>query len=154
MSDDEHVPSNGLRLKALLKEAAITSTRLDATRRLVMYTGRTRDWSFYVNLFNGWLHVHTYVCKIPEGAKLRAELLDAAMVANQRMSLTKFVKTDALMFEFEYREEHVDAEVLGNLIGLALSNAEEYYPRLFRIVSGDAALETLSDGGPLAQLSS
>jgi hypothetical protein len=146
MSDD-HIPSNGLRLKSLLKEAAIQSTRLDATRRLVMYTGRTRDWSFYVNLHNGWLHVHTYLCEIPQAANLRAELLDAAMVANQRMSLTKFVKTDALVLELEYREEHVDAEVLGNLIGLALSNAEEYYPRLFRIVSGDAVLESLADGG-------
>jgi hypothetical protein len=112
-----------------------------------MYTGRTRDWSFYVNLTNGWLHVHTYVCEIPQAANLRAELLDAAMVANQRMSLTKLVKTDSLVLELEYREEHVDAEVLGNLLGLALSNAEEYYPRLFRIVSGDAVLESLAEGG-------
>ncbi len=142
---DEHSPSNGLRLKSLLKEAAIQSTRLDARRRLVMYTGRTRDWSFYVDLNDAWLHVHTYVCEIPQAANLRAELLDAAMVANARMSLTKFVKTDGLVLELEYRQEHVDAEVLGNLIGLALANAEEYYPRLFRIVSGDAVLESLAD---------
>ena len=151
---DENVPSNGLRLKALLKEAGVNSSRLDANRRLVMFTGRTRDWSFYVHLYNGWFHVYAYVCEMPKGAALRVQLLDAAMAANHKMSLTKFVKGDGLILEVEYREEHIDGEVAGNLLGLALSNAEEYYPRLFRIVSGDAVLETLADGGTLPQLTS
>ena len=74
------------------------------------------------------------------------------MAANHKMSLGKFVKGEGLMLEIEYRAEHVDSEVIGNLMGLALANAEEYYPRLFRIVSGDAVLESLSDGGTLPQL--
>lgn len=153
MSDD-NVPNNGLRLKTLLKEADIRSTRFDATRRLVMYPGRTRDWTFNVNIFNGWLHIHTYVCEIPQAANVRAELLEAAMVANQRMSLTKFAKAEALIFELEYRDDHIDAEVLGNLFGLVMSNAEEHYPKLFRIVSGDAVLESLGSNGTLTKTAS
>ena len=142
--DNNNSPSNGLRLKTLFKEAGIKSTRLDASRRVATFAGRTRDWSFIANLYNGWLHVQTYVCEIPGAAGLRAELLDVAMVANQTMSLTKFVKSSALYLEVEYREEHVTPESLNNLIGLLHSNAEEYYPGLFRVVSGDAVLESLA----------
>jgi len=149
---EEHLPNNGLRLKALLKEAGLNSTRLDATRRLVMFTGRTRDWSIYLNLVNGWLHIFTYVCEIPQAAQVRAELFEAAMSANHSMSLAKFVKGEGLMLEVEYREEHISSEVVSNLLSLTHSGAEEYYPRLFRIVSGDAVLETLADGGSLPQL--
>jgi hypothetical protein len=59
------------------------------------------------------------------------------------MSLTKFVKGSSLVLEMEYRAEHINAEVMRNLFALRLSNAEEYYPRLFRVVSGDAVLESL-----------
>lgn len=117
-----------------------------------MFSGRTRDWSLSVNIHNGWLHVATYVCEIPEANGLRADLFDAAMTANQAMSLTKFVKGSGLIFEFEYRDEHLDAETLRNLIGLALSNLEQWYPRMFRIVSGDAALACIAGGGPLVAL--
>jgi hypothetical protein len=64
--------------------------------------------------------------------------------ANQTMSLTKFVKSSALYLELEYRDEHIDPEVVKNIFGLIHSNAEEYYPRLFRIVSGDAVLDSLA----------
>jgi hypothetical protein len=147
---DSNLPNNALRLKTLLKEANVKSTRLDTTRRLIMYGGRTRDWTFIVNIFNGWLHVRTYVCEIPTAAGLCAELLDAAMTANYKMSLTKFVKADELALELEYRDEHLDATVIGSLLALALANAEEYYPRLFRIVSGDSVLHALS-GDPLVE---
>ena len=149
--NDNQQPSNGLRLKALLNEAGLKSTRLDSSRRLVTFQGRTRDWSFVANIYNGWVHVQTYVCEIPDAAGLRAELLDAAMLANQTMSLTKFTKSSTLVLEMEYREEHVDAQVLGSLLSLILANAEEYYPRLFRIVSGDAVLESL-DGTALSTI--
>lgn len=142
--NDNQPPSNGLRLKTLLKEAGIKSTRLDTSRRIAIFPGRTRDWSCVANLFNGWLHIQTYVCEIPDAAGLRAELLAVAMAANQTMSLTKFVKAQALHLELEYREEHVTAEVVNNLLGLLLSNAEECYPRLFRVVSGDAVLDALA----------
>ncbi len=140
-------PSDGLRLKTLLKDAGIKSSRLDSTRRLALFRGRTRDWSFSTTLTNGWFYARAYVCEIPEAAGLRAELLDAAMVTNQSMSLTKFVKADALFIELDYREEHLQPGVMGNLLGLLVSNADEYYPRLFRIVTGDAVLEALESTG-------
>lgn len=140
------------RLKTLLKEAGYKSTRLDTTRRLVMFSGRTRDWTLSANISNGWLHVATYVCEVPDANGVRAELLDLAMTANQAMSLTKFVKGAGLVFEFEYRIEHVDADVLRNLLSLALTNLEEWYPKLFRVVSGDAALACIAGGGPLIEV--
>lgn len=147
---DNNSPSNAQRLKTLFKEAGIKSTRLDATRRLVQYHGRTRDWTFIANIYNGWFHVSAYVCEIPTAPGLRADLLDTAMVANQKMSLTKFVKSNALWLELEYRDEHIGATDAGNLLGLLFSNAEEYYPRLFRIVTGDAVLASLDDSQALA----
>ena len=105
-----------------------------------MFTGRTRDWSFSVNFYNGWFHAHAYVCEVPAASCLRAEIFDAMMVANQKMSLTKFVKGSGLYLEFEYRLEHFDGGTVSNLFGLAVEN-EEHYPRLFRLVTGDAVLD-------------
>ncbi len=152
MSDNQQ-PSNGLRLKALLKETGFKSTRLDASRRLVGFPGRTREWMFVANIYNDWLHIQTYVCEIPTAPGLRAELLDAAMVANHTSSMTKFVKSSAaLVLELEYRAEHVDAQVLSNLFSLILTNAEEYYPRLYRVVSGDAVLDSLGASAGLPSI--
>lgn len=147
---ESNVPSNGLRLKTLLKEAGLKSTRVDASRRLVIFPGRTRDWTFFVNVYNGWLFIHTYVCEIPEVSGLRARLFEAAMTANQSMSLTKFVKSVGLALELEYRDEHVDARVVNEIFGLIVANAEEHYPKLFRIVSGDAVLESLGESTALS----
>jgi hypothetical protein len=144
--NENRTPDGSARLKALLKETGLKSTRLDARRRLVSFRGQTREWSFVAGLNNNWLHIHTYVCEIPDAAGLRGELLDVAMTANKAMSLTKFSKSNGLVLELEYREEHLDTRVLGNLFALAMGNAEEYYPRLFRIVSGDAVLAKLSSG--------
>jgi hypothetical protein len=143
--NDNQQPSNVSRLKALLKEAGLKSIRLDATRRVVTFTGRTRDWTFIANIYNGWLHVYTYVCEVPDASGLRNDLLDAAMAANQTMSLTKFSKNSGLVLELEYRDEHIDGEIVKNLFSLILANAEEYYPRMFRVVSGDAALGLLEE---------
>ena len=143
--NDNNIRGNGLRLKNLLKECGATSFRLDATRRVVMFGGRTREWSLVCNIANDWLHIYTCVCEIPQAGGLRSDLLDAAMQANEPMSLSKFTKgVTGLFLELQYRDEHVDAAVLQSLLGLMLTNAEEYYPRLFRIVSGDAALSALS----------
>jgi hypothetical protein len=116
--NENQSPDGSTRLKALLKETGLKSTRLDACRRLVSFRGHTRDWTFVASLYNSWLHIHTYVCEIPDPPGLRAELLDAALAANQAMSLTKFSKSDGLIPEMEYREEHLDAQVLGNLCSL------------------------------------
>ena len=140
---DNDVPNTSNQLRKLLKEAGLRSSRLDASRRLVMFTGRTRDWSFSVNLYNGWFHAHTYVCEVPAASGLRAEIFDAMMVANQKISLTKFVKSSGLYLEFEYRLEHLDGGTVSNLFGLAVEQVEEHYPRLFRLVTGDSVLDAL-----------
>lgn len=142
MADNEF-PNTSNQLRKLLKEAGLRSSRLDASRRLVMFTGRTRDWSFSVNLYNGWFHAHAYVCEVPAASGLRAEIFDAMMVANQKMSLTKFVKSSGLYLEFEYRLEHLDGGTVSNLFGLAVEQVEERYPRLFRLVTGDSVLDAL-----------
>ena len=115
-----------------------------------MFTGRTRDWSFSENAYNGWFHAHAYVCEVPAAGGLRAELFDAMMVANQNMSLTKFVKSSGLYLEFEYRLEHLDGGTVSNLFGLAIDQAEEYYPRLFRVVTGDSVLDALEKRSVIA----
>jgi len=140
---DNEFPNTSNQLRKLLKEAGLRSSRLDASRRLVLFTGRTRDWSFSVNLYNGWFHAHAYVCEVPVASGLRAEIFDAMMVANQKMSLTKFVKSSGLYLEFEYRLEHLDGGTVSNLFGLAVEQVEEHYPRLFRLVTGDSVLDAL-----------
>lgn len=149
--NNDNQPTPEARLKTLLKEGGFKSTRLDAKRRLVMFSGRTRDWTLIASIYNGWLNIQTYVCEIPQVAGLRVELLDAAMSANQRMSLTKFTKADNLILELEYREEHLDAQVLNHLLQLMHANAEEYYPRLFRVVTGDSVLESLAKPDQLSE---
>lgn len=140
---DNDVPNTSNQLRKLLKEAGLRSSRLDASRRLVMFTGRTRDWSFSVNLYNGWFHAHAYVCEVPAASGLRAEIFDAMMVANQKISLTEFVKSSGLYLEFEYRLEHLDGGTVSNLFGLAVEQVEEHYPRLFHLVTGDSVLDAL-----------
>ena len=147
---DNDVPNTSNQLRKLLKEAGLRSSRLDASRRLVMFTGRTRDWSFSVNLYNGWFHAHAYVCEVPAASGLRAEIFDAMMVANQKMSLTKFVKSSGLYLEFEYRLEHLDGGTVSNLFGLAVEQVEEHYPRLFHLVTGDSVLDALEKRTALA----
>jgi hypothetical protein len=132
------------RLRKLLREADITSFRIDATQLGVSYTGRVRDWLIAVRLNEHWFNAYTRVCDLPAEVGLRARLLDYAMDANRRMSLTKLISSSGgLLLEIDYRAEHVGSAEVGNLIGLLHHNAESYYPRVFRIVSGDETLEAL-----------
>ena len=61
---------------------------------------------------------------VPAASGLRAEIFDAMMVANQKMSLTKFVKSSGLYLEFEYRLEHLDGGTVSNFFGLAVEQAK------------------------------
>ena len=65
------------------------------------------------------------------------------MDMNRQMPLSKFISSSGLVLEIDYRADHLDADVLGNLIGLLHANAETHYPKIFRIVSGDETLEKL-----------
>ncbi len=111
----------------------------------VSFPSHLREWLVRIMLTDAWLMLRTFVMNLPEPAPRRAALLEAAMQANGRLSLTKFSLADAtsLCLELEYRAEHTDAAVLQNLIGLVVKVGDAEYPPLFRIASGDAALEAL-----------
>ena len=144
VNDESPESDDALRLRRLLDEGGYRSAPVDATRRIVMFAGRTRDWTFSLALSNGWFSIVTYVCEIPEASGVRAGLFDLAMTANHSMSLCKFVKGHGLVMELEYRDEHVSIDVVRNLVALALANLEEWYPKIFRVVSGDAVLATIA----------
>ncbi|MBC5799260.1 MAG: hypothetical protein GIX03_01135 [Candidatus Eremiobacteraeota bacterium] len=70
---------------------------------------------------NGWLGLTTYVLTLPEPASLKATLMGRLLELNDSMSLAKFTKVkdgSTVTLDFEYREEHPDAAVLGNLIDI------------------------------------
>ncbi len=138
-------PSGPARLKSLLKAAGLKSFRLDATRRALMYFGRTREWVIIVRLDDQWLHAYTVFCDVPREAGLRARLFEATLKANAAGMLAKFGLTSQLILELEYRAEHLEPSVLGNLIGFLHTMAEEHYPKIFRIVSGDETLDALAE---------
>jgi hypothetical protein len=144
VSEEQHneSPRN---LIALLETADIMSTEGMHGRRLVPFTGRYRDWSFAVSLDSEWLTIQAFVCKLPDIATLKAALLEEAMAINHRIAIGKFALAGALSLEAEYRAEHIDAEVLSNILTLLHNTAEEHYPRLFRVMSGDATLESLGN---------
>ncbi len=128
-----------------MKAAGLKSFRLDATRRGLMYSGRTREWVIIVRLDDEWLHAYTVLCDVPREAGLRARLFEATMNANAAGMLAKFGANSQLILELEYRAEHLDPSVLGNLTGFLYTMAEQHYPKIFRIVSGDETLDALAE---------
>ncbi len=144
--DNENSQTGGIqRLKALLKEAGLKSFALDGNRRVMLFGGRSREWTIVARMQDGWLNLYTWMCELPAESGLRARTLEVALALNRQMPLTKFVGSDALMLELDYRAEHVDAGSLQNLVALLNGNAEEYYPKIFRTVMGDDVLASLGD---------
>ena len=119
----------------------------------MFFSGRTREWNIVARANADWLNIYTIVCTVPEEPGMRARLLEAAMRINQTMLVAKFVLGEtSLVLELDYRTEHIDVEAIRGLIGLIYSSAEEHYPKLFRIVSGDDVLQALD--GPALSLAS
>jgi len=137
-------PDAAQRLKVLLKAAGYRTTRMDAAKRAILFGGRTREWTVVAHTANGWLHLYAAVCALPAETGLRMRTLETAMSFNARMPLVKFVANGGLMLELDYRFEHLDATVLEHLIGLLVANAEECYPKIFRVVTGDDVLDALA----------
>jgi len=145
---DNHVDQNDniRKLRILLKDAGYVSSRLGADRRAMFFSGRTREWNIVARANADWLNIYTFVCTVPEEPGLRARLLEAAMRMNQTMALTKFVLGEqSLVLELDYRMQHCDVDAIRGLVSLIYSEAEGYYGKLFRIVSGDDVLEALDD---------
>jgi hypothetical protein len=144
MDTPDSASNDALRLKRLLKGAGLRSYRLDPRRRIVNFIGRTREWALVVALNPSWVNISTLVCELPKEPGVRVRLMEWAMQANCKNSLLKYSITETtLLLELDYRAEHVDETVLGNLVGFLQSSAEEQYPRVFRIVNGDDVLESL-----------
>jgi hypothetical protein len=144
MSEPNSAPDAALRLKTLLKGAGLRSFRLDATHRGINFSGRSREWLVAARLTPDWLNLAITVCTLPELTSARDRLLAWAMGRNRSIALLKFaVYENLLLLEADYRAEHLDADVLGNIIGLLNSTAEEQYPAIFRITNGDDVLEKL-----------
>jgi hypothetical protein len=143
MPDSNRDASN--HLKALLKEAAFVSYRLDDGVRGLPLSGRAREWLFVVRLTADWCYVWTYVCELPQEPGLRARLLALAMDENGRLTGVKFSASAGtrLVLEIEYRADDVDGDTLAALVRILHANAEEAYPKVFRIVSGDETLAAL-----------
>jgi hypothetical protein len=83
--------------------------------------------------------------RLPKPRAARAVMLDQMARLNCKVPAAKFSATprDAVLLELAYRTEHIDAEVLGNLIRMLLHIAETEYPALARVVAENRALRRL-----------
>jgi hypothetical protein len=134
-----------VRLKSLLREAGLKSTRLRGGERNIPFIGRTREWMYVARMDADWLNLYVMVCALPEEAGLRARLFQTVAALNAKMRLAKFSEAGGrLILEVDYRAEHLDGMVLKNLVGLLHAVAEEHYPRIFRVVTGDEVLDALA----------
>jgi hypothetical protein len=143
--EPEHQASIDRRLSAMLEEAGLRAKRVAASSYDVMFTSDLREWAVNIRLNDSWVMLRTFVMALPAGAPRRLALLEAALQANATLSLAKFSATEdrSLAVDLEYRDEHLNAETLRNLIGLVVRVGDDHYPKLFRIATGDTALEAL-----------
>jgi len=138
-------PDPSTRLKSFLREAGLKSTRLRGGERSIPFVGRTREWMYVARMDADWLNLYVMVCALPDETGLRARLFQTVAALNAKIRLAKFSESGGrLILEVDYRAEHLDAAVLGNLVGLLHSIAEEHYPRIFRVVTGDEVLDALA----------
>gem|GEM_PF-1351302 len=143
--EHEHQESIDRRLSGMLKEAGLRAKRAGASSYDVMFTSDLRQWAVNIRLNDAWVMLRTFVMVLPPSAPRRLALLEAALQANAALSLAKFSATEdsSLFIDLEYRDEHLNAETLHNLIGLVVRVGDDNYPKLFRVATGDMTLEAL-----------
>jgi hypothetical protein len=135
---------NRRRLKSLIAANGYTANRFGENGYEIPFGGQFRDWRIRAYLHNGWLVMHAFVMRVPAAGAARAQLFERMLEVNDDMSVAKFSKyKDMLTLDLEYREEHINAESLRNLLGLMHSLCEQHYTELFRIASGENALASL-----------
>ncbi len=139
--------STDSRLSAMLSEAGLRAKRVSTSSYDVIFTSDLREWSVNVRMSDSWLMLRTFVMALPEALPRRLALLEAAMQFNAAVSLAKFSQTEdkSLCIDLEYRNDHVTAQTLKHLIGLVVRVGDDYYPKLFRIATGDVTLEKLEN---------
>jgi hypothetical protein len=132
------------RLKKQLAVAGFPSFRLGPDARGIAVGGRHRDWLVAVSDADDWLHATTVVCRMPAEAGAQTRLLLHVMRLNRTLNLVKFSLSDKeLSLEADYRAQHADNTVTGELLRHLTAVAEEQYPAIFRIISGDDVLKAL-----------
>lgn len=133
------------RLSSMLGEAGLRPKRVSESSYDVMFTSELREWAVNVRMSEAWLMLRTFVLALPEAPARRDGLLEATMQANAALSLAKFSLTEdrSLCIDLEYRNEHVEPDILKQLIGLVVRVGDEHYPKLFRIATGEATLKAL-----------
>ncbi|MGZ3523041.1 MAG: YbjN domain-containing protein [Vulcanimicrobiaceae bacterium] len=144
MEEQDAMRRNRRKLKSLIDANDYTAHRIDECGFEIPFTGKLRGWNIRAHLYNGWLSLSAFLMMLPSEGSARNALLERLLEVNDIISVAKFSKRqDVLTLDLEYREEHIDAEVFRNMVGLVYSRCEEYYAELFRIASGDASLVAL-----------
>ncbi len=142
--DKEEARQNRRALKSLLDSAGYHTRRAGEYSYEIAFGGKYRHWEIQTHLHNGWLGFRVYFMDLPQPGALRSKLFERVAELNDDLTVLKFVKSgDILALDMQYRKEHIDAEVLRNVVGMVYAACEEHYPQLFRIVAGDETLSSL-----------
>jgi hypothetical protein len=132
------------RLKAFLDEGDFNVKQVGSATYDVSFRGLLREWTVTTKLTDTWVLLRSYVMRLPESAPVRVMLLQAALEINGDLPLGKLsIEGDSLYLDVEYRAEHLDSDVLSNLLRLMVHVGDDEYPKLFRIASGDTMLKAL-----------
>jgi hypothetical protein len=137
-------PSNNSILKRLIREAGYSYQTVDRQRVELLFGGPYRPWTVILTLDQHWLNLWVYVCGLPEAPGQRAELAEQLMHLNAQHVLAKysFHHSDVIL-ELQYRHEHLNSDSMTGVVSLLTSIADADYPRIVRLLSGDATLERL-----------
>lgn len=137
---------NRRRLKSLISANNYKAFHVVAASYMMPFGGKYRDWQVRTHIQNGWLCFSAQIMELPETVGVRNALLEKVLELNGAISLAKFsCGGNALRLELEYRDEHMDASVFGNLTSYYHGLLEQHYPELFRIASGAATLTALQN---------
>jgi hypothetical protein len=105
-------------LKQLLRSAGFTYQTVDRKYVQLLFGSPWRSWVVGATLNEQWLSLSTYVCAIPESPCTKAALLDLLMRLNDEACLVKYsCRGEAINLELQYRESHLEAEVVDGLMG-------------------------------------
>jgi hypothetical protein len=137
-------PGNQSNLKRLIREAGYTYQTVDRRRVELLFAGPYRPWTVATSLTEQWFWASTYVCAIPEPPGRKAELSDLLLRLNQENAIVKYAyHDDTVYLQAQYRAEHTDAEAMRGLVGALIACANDDYPRIVRVLTGDETLKRL-----------
>ncbi len=137
-------PNNSSELKRLIKASGYEYEADNCDRVEMVFCGPYRPWSMRATLSEHWLWLGVYICDLPESPGRRAALADLLMRLNDENALAKYSFNESTVFlELHYGSEHADAHTVSGLVSLMTACANEDYPRIVRLLTGDETLEQL-----------